>query len=75
MNNRARLAVAVLLPLAACTSPRARLPNIAKIYEQAALDEIRNPFYLGRKKFAHESVRSGRIFFQNLHSQIHRVLV
>ncbi|MHC4077060.1 MAG: lipase family alpha/beta hydrolase [Planctomycetota bacterium] len=43
MNHKARLVLVPLLLLAACTSPRARLPNIAKIYEQAALDEIRNP--------------------------------
>lgn len=44
MNNKAPFVLALLLlPLAACTSPRTRTPNIAKIYEQAALDEIRNP--------------------------------
>ncbi len=43
MNNSTRLAIALLFLLAACTSPRTRVPNIAKIYEQAALDEIRNP--------------------------------
>lgn len=41
--NSTRLAFACLLLFAACASPRDRLPNIAKIYEQAALDEVRNP--------------------------------
>ena len=43
MHNSTRLAIACLLLIAACATPRDRLPNIAKIYEQAALDEIRNP--------------------------------
>ncbi len=40
---KSSLLLAPLLLLLACTSPREKLPNIAKIYEQAALDEIRNP--------------------------------
>ena len=32
-------------------------------------------FCFGRKKFAHEMARSGRIFFQNFHRQTHKVLV
>lgn len=43
MNGRARFGLAFLVLLSACASPRTRVPNIAKIYEAAALDEIRNP--------------------------------
>lgn len=43
MDNSTRVALAFLFLLAACTSPRTRVPNIAKIYEDAALDEVRNP--------------------------------
>ena len=43
MHYKVHLALSSSLLLVACASPRSKMPAIAKIYEQAALDEIRNP--------------------------------
>ena len=43
MNIRSTLALATFVLFFACTSPRSKLPDIANIYKEAALDEIRNP--------------------------------
>ena len=60
MNIRSTLALATFVLFFACTSPRSKLPDIANIYKEAALDEIRNPVVvlhgvLGARLVDHEN--------------------